>query len=573
MSRLRGQLQISVSATTANRTRKPVLGFLALATIGCYAILATPITPSSPTAGQRDRNAIQISFPPNGLGLERNEVNVRGTAEFESTPLHPIEFKIGQRKEADATLVNETFQTRLMKLPRGLNLIEASVPNLGSDLVGVIAPTLAFHFDRDAEDWQQKTFGGLIEPNFRDAGGVSTGYVSGSRDDRPLDVIFVIDRTESVGFVYESARNFTLKMINKLKRTQPNCRIGFVTFGDRENDARYKRETIKFRDFQTANSDLTFIEKADFTGGGTYPEDQHLGIARAIDEFENDANPNHARCIIVLTDASQTESDTENTTASITTRANANRIPIFTAVIHHKPTQRPWSENTQNNEEEFQRAILHSQILAAATGGQAIELLIDSNAREFEAAEDDDSASISQQIQDEIKSQIAVQKIANKRQCEIISEELAKAVSASPTSLVQWVGPLICVRQMQRSHGEFLHVSIKSVDVAEVFLRSGDDAWIGTLNCLTPISSPSNGWRNFQIQLSNSSAWRRSDIPLADPENMSFTACLAGLDEVRIAYEIDGRSLVSESGIDRFLVTLAHQKESTLSNLPPSSSK
>lgn len=119
-----------------------------------------------------------------------------------------------------------------------------------------------------------------------------------TRQGQPVEFIFVVDGTGSmggeIGFVKENLVYFT----ELLRANQQQPRVGLVVFRDFDYDGDLAMESFPLTDDADAFSDQ--IQRITATGGGDEPEHALDGLLEAVSLFGGEPAK---RCIMLITDA------------------------------------------------------------------------------------------------------------------------------------------------------------------------------------------------------------------------------------------------------------------------------
>lgn len=132
-------------------------------------------------------------------------------------------------------------------------------------------------------------------------GGGFGDYVGGLRK-IGLDLVLVIDTTESMGFVIDQVKERAATLVSSIQRMVPTSRVGIVIYRD-EGDEYVTRSTdLSFR----TEALLAFVSQISAEGGGDYPEAVLAGVEMAIDRLRWRRN---AKKVVILIGGSPPHSD------------------------------------------------------------------------------------------------------------------------------------------------------------------------------------------------------------------------------------------------------------------------
>uniref|UniRef100_A0A8C3TI24 VWFA domain-containing protein n=1 Tax=Catharus ustulatus TaxID=91951 RepID=A0A8C3TI24_CATUS len=135
----------------------------------------------------------------------------------------------------------------------------------------------------------------------------------------PLELVFVIDSSESVGVGdFNIIKTFMKTFIDKISADHVTTRIGIINFS-------HKAVVVSSLQNYTGKEDLkSTIDKMDYLGEGTYTAS---AIQGAINLFQ-EARPAVRKVAVVITDG-QADSRDEEPLDSVVRKAHAAHIEIF----------------------------------------------------------------------------------------------------------------------------------------------------------------------------------------------------------------------------------------------------
>src|SRR5690606_5133247 len=98
-------------------------------------------------------------------------------------------------------------------------------------------------------------------------GGSFGDYVGGLRK-TGLDLVLVIDTTESMQFVIDEVKRHAVSLVSTIERMVPTSRVGIVAYRDQGDEYVVKWSDLSFR----TDKLTTFIATLSAAGGGDWEE-------------------------------------------------------------------------------------------------------------------------------------------------------------------------------------------------------------------------------------------------------------------------------------------------------------
>ncbi len=181
--------------------------------------------------------------------------------------------------------------------PRGARRVEA-VRTAALPVLSGIGPTMALGSRLEGLSTQITSLSGAI-------GGIGGGFgdfIGGLRK-VGLDVALVIDTTDSMQFVIDSAKAHLTKLIASLRAMVPTSRIGIVAYRDRGDEYVTKWVDLSF----STTKIQSFLANLTSGGGGDWPEAVYEGLDVAIQDL---SWRKRAKRIIVLVPGSPPHPET-----------------------------------------------------------------------------------------------------------------------------------------------------------------------------------------------------------------------------------------------------------------------
>jgi hypothetical protein len=191
------------------------------------------------------------------------------------------------------------------------SIVMAAIPAFASLQVTVGNPGLT-HFDSDGgveldfglTDQAGNPVGNLTKDNVQvleDGRPAKILYFRGVGQGRPVDIVFVLDVTESMQPYIDAVKQNMITFAHDLAANNRDYRLGLVTFEDYVI-SKYPDCGCEYRDKMTSDVQkfISWVGTLHATGGGDIPEDQLDGLAYAASlPFRPDAQG----IIILITDA------------------------------------------------------------------------------------------------------------------------------------------------------------------------------------------------------------------------------------------------------------------------------
>jgi Mg-chelatase subunit ChlD len=106
-------------------------------------------------------------------------------------------------------------------------------------------------------------------------------YVGGLRK-VGLDVVLVIDTTESMQFVIDEVKSKLSQLVAALQRMVPTTRVGIVVYRDKGDDYVVKWTDLSFRTAKLQE----FLSHIDARGGGDWEEAVKDGLDAAVNDLK-----------------------------------------------------------------------------------------------------------------------------------------------------------------------------------------------------------------------------------------------------------------------------------------------
>ncbi|MBI2963948.1 MAG: VWA domain-containing protein [Deltaproteobacteria bacterium] len=135
-------------------------------------------------------------------------------------------------------------------------------------------------------------------------GGIGRGFGRGFGDFIGLlektgfDVVFLIDATDSMGFVIDTVKAQLANLVDTIRKLVPNARVGLVLYKDRGEDFVVRKSDLTFH----LDKLRSFIGNIQAGGGGDYEEAVMDGMKAAVQQIKW---RKYARRVIVLVPSSQ----------------------------------------------------------------------------------------------------------------------------------------------------------------------------------------------------------------------------------------------------------------------------
>lgn len=134
-------------------------------------------------------------------------------------------------------------------------------------------------------------------------GGIGRGFGRGFGDFVGLlekvgfDVVFVIDATDSMGFVVDPVKKQLADLVDTIRKLVPNARVGLVLYKDKGEDFLVRKSNLTFH----LDKLRSFISNLQSGGGGDYEEAVMEGMKAAVTQMNW---RKFARRVIVLVPSS-----------------------------------------------------------------------------------------------------------------------------------------------------------------------------------------------------------------------------------------------------------------------------
>lgn len=497
-----------------------------------FAILITVATVCWAAKASNPVVTLQITSPNQQQVTDRYSIALEGAVHSSSEDPEAISVVVNQDSRT-IPVTDSRFQTPSLPLRPGHNLICAFLDDDSWDVAYVTAPRLAYHFDHGTDGWSAHTSRHAPLHTTHISDGRSGGFLSAQAPSIELQLVFVVDGTQSMRNGYPDWNHFAQQVIQNLRDAHPNTRVGLIVFRDRNHlkhlrlipqlrythlDIEYARELSAYRD------DLLELCPCQLEGGGGQEtEDLFHGIESSLTRYWSHDQPHVVRHIIAITDAAST-GDESSSLSQITRLAQQARARVHAAIIHPKPIQgtllydeafrQDILRQNEVNERIAKRALQTGQALARSNQGECVELMTPSDVTEL----------------DPLASKLARQ----------ISTTVLQRHSSIRGSSWVWRPPAACAERLREAYGEFMELSLHGLVDPRIVLQGKNQTLTLTLD------STASQWQQFRIPLQESPYWQTETGAAAD-----LRATLNGLVDFRIESRVRSDHAPA---IDRFII-------------------
>jgi hypothetical protein len=281
--------------------------WFALSTIAHVLLLALLATLTL-TIAQKRQELVKVKT------LPLSEEELQRLAQAEEQPPEDWEGE-PSLKDLPGLLTMEELSPRQAKTPSGppppagapAPIRQAALPNPPPVMTGL---GMAIGVTSPSENAPISQFGnianaiGSIGGAIGGIGGGFGDYVGGLRK-VGLDVVLVIDASDSMQFVIDSVKGRLIKLITSLRAMVPTSRIGIVAYRDRGDEFVTKWVDLSFSTGKLQD----FLATLQSGGGGDWPE----AVYEALETAENDLNwRKKSKRIIILVPGSPPHPETLN---------------------------------------------------------------------------------------------------------------------------------------------------------------------------------------------------------------------------------------------------------------------
>lgn len=211
-------------------------------------------------------------------------------------------------------------------------------------------------------------------------GGSFGDYVGGLRK-TGLDLVLVIDTTESMQFVIDEVKRHAVSLVSTIQRMVPTSRVGIVAYRDQGDEYVVKWSDLSFR----TDKLTTFIATLSAAGGGDWEEGVLDGVEAAIGELS--WRKKSKKIIVLIGGSPPHPEDVEPLAALVRSfHADGGTLSTIDVTDHlHREFQRALWRSLQGDKpfvpppkaEFYQQVTELYRELATAGGGEMIQLADD----------------------------------------------------------------------------------------------------------------------------------------------------------------------------------------------------